>query len=116
MPGAAHDRSHGHRQFSDSAHSSAHNNAIRAFICESVQRNAARAAQDHALRTGALIQMAECHFEVPVRYRDFADFECRMSTPTFSGHRIDNGDVVPTQATFDPQVGAARESHSSELV
>ena len=65
----------------------------------------AQAALDEALRTGAWTQVAERRFEMPVRFRDFADFEQRMMRPTFADHRIDDAKLAAARAVFEPHVG-----------
>jgi len=72
---------------------------------EGVVRAAAQAALDDALGTGAWTQVAERRFEMPVRFRDFADFEQRMMRPTFADHLIDGTKLATTRAAFEPHVG-----------
>ena len=81
------------------------NEVIRVFNDERVVRAAAQAALDEALRTGAWIQVAERRFEMPVRFRNFADFELRMMRPTFADHRIDDAMLAAVQAAFAPHCG-----------
>jgi hypothetical protein len=65
----------------------------------------AQAALDEALRSGAWTQVAERRFEMPVRFRDFADFEQRMMRPSFADHRIDDDKLAATRAVFEAHVG-----------
>jgi SAM-dependent methyltransferase len=86
------------------------NELIRLFNDEGVVRAAAQAAVDAALRTGSLEQVAERFFEMPVRFKDFADFEQRMMRPTFADHRIDDAKLAEVAAAFAPHMrdGGAR--------
>lgn len=42
-----------------------------------------------AVLSGAWEQASETFFEIPVHYRDFADFEERMIGVTYANHRLD---------------------------
>jgi SAM-dependent methyltransferase len=95
----------GHLYVSEPVYCGAFNEVIRVFNDEGVVRAAAQAALDEALRTGAWTQVAERHFEMPVRFRDFADFEQRMMRPTFADHRIDDAKLAAARAAFEPHVG-----------
>jgi SAM-dependent methyltransferase len=95
----------GHLYVSEPVYGGAFNEVIRVFNDEGVVRAAAQAALDEALRTGAWTQVAELHFEMPVRFRDFVDFEQRMMRPTFADHRIDDDKLAAARAVFEPHVG-----------
>jgi len=95
----------GHLYVSEPVYAGAFNEVIRVFNDEGVVRAAAQAALDRALRTGAWGQVIERHFEMPVRFRDFADFEQRMMRPTFSDHRIDDEKLAAARAVFEPHLG-----------
>jgi SAM-dependent methyltransferase len=95
----------GHLYVSEPVYGGAFNEVIRVFNDEGVVRAAAQAALDVALRTGAWTQVAERHFEMPVRFRDFVDFEQRMMRPTFADHRIDDDKLAAARAVFEPHVG-----------
>jgi len=62
-------------------------------------------ALDEALHTRDWVQVAERRFEMPVRFRDFADFEQRMMRPTFADHFIDETILATTRAAFELHVG-----------
>jgi len=94
-----------HLYVSEPVYGGALNEVIRFFNDEGVVRAAAQAALDEALRTGAWAQVAERHFEMPVRFRDFADFEQRMMRPTFADHRIDEDKLAAARAVFEPHLG-----------
>jgi SAM-dependent methyltransferase len=98
-------RSGGHLYVSEPVYGGAFNEVIRVFNDEGVVRAAAQAALDQALRTGAWTQVTERRFEMPVRFRDFADFEQRMMRPTFADHRIDDAKLAAARVAFDPHVG-----------
>ena len=95
----------GHLYVSEPVYGGAFNEVIRVFNDEGTVCDAAQAALDEALRTGAWIQAAERHFEMPVRFRDFADFEQRMMRPTFADHRIDEFKLAAARAAFEPHNG-----------
>jgi SAM-dependent methyltransferase len=95
----------GHLYVSEPVYAGAFNEVIRVFNDEGVVRAAAQAALDRALRTSAWAQVTERHFEMPVRFRDFADFEQRMMRPTFADHRIDDEKLAAARAVFEPHLG-----------
>jgi SAM-dependent methyltransferase len=95
----------GHLYVSEPVYGGALNEVIRVFNDEGMVRAAAQAALDEALRSSAWTQVAERHFEMPVRFRDFADFEQRMMRPTFADHRIDDDKLASARAVFEPHVG-----------
>lgn len=95
----------GHLYSSEPVYAGALNEIIRLFNDEGTVRAAAQAALDEALRTGAWEQVAERRFEMPVSYRDFADFEQRMMRPTFADHRIDDPKLAEVRAVFEPHCG-----------
>jgi SAM-dependent methyltransferase len=95
----------GHLYVSEPVYSGPFNEVIRVFNDEGVVRAAAQAALDEALRTGSWIQVAERRFEMPVHFRDFADFEQRMMRPTFADHGIDEAKLAEVRASFAPHSG-----------
>jgi SAM-dependent methyltransferase len=95
----------GHLYVSEPVYGGAFNEVIRVFNDEGVVRAAAQAALDDALGTGAWTQVAERQFEMPVRFRDFADFEQRMMRPTFADHFINETILATTRAAFERHVG-----------
>lgn len=95
----------GHLYSSEPVYAGALNEIVRLFNDEGTVRAAAQAALDEALRTGAWEQVAERRFEMPVSYRDFADFEQRMMRPTFADHRIDDPKLAEVRAEFEPHCG-----------
>jgi SAM-dependent methyltransferase len=95
----------GHLYVSEPVYGGPFNDVIRVFNDEGVVRAAAQAAVDEALRSGPWEQVAERHFAMPVRFKDFADFEQRMMRPTFADHRIDEAKLAATRAAFAPHCG-----------
>jgi SAM-dependent methyltransferase len=95
----------GHLYVSEPVYGGALNEVIRVFNDEGVVRAAAQAALDEALRTDTWAQVAERRFEVPVRFRDFDDFEQRMMRPTYADHRIDADKLAAARAIFEPHAG-----------
>ena len=95
----------GHLYVSEPVYAGALNDVVRLFNDERTVRAAAQAALDEALLTGAWEQEAEQRFEMPSRFRDFADFEQRMMRPTFADHRIDDAMLATVRAAFEPHCG-----------
>jgi len=95
----------GHLYVSEPVYGGAFNDVIRVFNDERVTRTAAQATLDEALRAGAWTEVAVRHFEMPVVYRDFADFEQRMMRPTYADHRIDDAKIAATRAVFELHAG-----------
>ncbi len=95
----------GHLYVSEPIYGGALNEVIRLFNDERVVRAAAQAALDAALASGVWMQVAECRFEMPVRFRDFAEFEQRMMRPTFADHQLDDAKIAAVNAAFAPHCG-----------
>lgn len=91
----------GHLYVSEPVYGGAFNDVIRVFNDEGVTRAAAQAAMDEALRAGEWTEVAVRHFQMPVMFRDFAEFEQRMMRPTFADHRIDDAKIAATRAVFE---------------
>jgi len=98
-------RPDGHLYVSEPVYGGSFNDVIRVFNDEGVVRAAAQAALDEVLRTGAWEQVAERRFEMPVRFKDFDDFEQRMMRPTFADHHIDDAKLAAARAAFAPHCG-----------
>jgi ubiquinone/menaquinone biosynthesis C-methylase UbiE len=82
------------------------NEVMRLFHDEEVVRAAALAAVRRAVASGAWEQVAEVHFEMPVHYRDFAEFEQRMIGVTFVEHRLDAATLAAVRERFEPHMTA----------
>jgi SAM-dependent methyltransferase len=95
----------GHLYVSEPVYGGLFNDIVRVFNDEGVVRAAAQAAVDEALSQGPWEQVAERRFEMPVRFKDFADFEQRMMRPTFADHRIDDAKLAATRVAFAPHCG-----------
>lgn len=95
----------GHLYVSEPVYGGPFNDVIRVFNDEGVVRAAAQSAVDEALHQGAWKQVAERRFEMPVRFKDFADFEQRMMRPTFADHRIDDDKLAATRMVFERHAG-----------
>ena len=83
------------------------NTIIRHFNDEGIVRAAAQQALDQALQGGDWTQVAERRFDVPVQFRDFADFEQRMMRPTYADHQLDEEKIATVRAAFEPHCSAA---------
>ena len=82
------------------------NEVMRLFNDEGTVRAAAQAALDDALRAGGWEQAAERRFDMPMDFKDFADFEARMMRPTYADHQIDEAKLAEVAAAFAPHVKA----------
>ena len=79
------------------------NEVMRLFHDEERVRAAAlRAVQDAVSSGGAWEQVSETFFDMPVHYRDFAEFEQRMLSVTFVNHRLDPTTLKEVRARFEP--------------
>lgn len=91
---------------SEPVYDGALNELIRCFNDEGVVRAAAQQALDRALAGGRWRAGAERRFDMPVHFRDFADFEQRMMRPTFADHRIDDAMLARVAALYAPHQSA----------
>lgn len=83
------------------------NEVMRLFHDEEAVRAAAlRAVQDAVSSGGAWEQVTEIFFDMPVHYRDFAEFEQRMIGVTFVNHRLDATTLQAVRARFEPHMTA----------
>jgi ubiquinone/menaquinone biosynthesis C-methylase UbiE len=99
-------RSGGHLYVSEPVFDGPFNEVVRLFNDEQVVRAAAQAAVDTALRTGTWEQAGERRFEMPVKFRDFEEFERKLMRPTFADHRIDDAKRARVRAEFDSHCAA----------
>lgn len=95
----------GHLYVSEPIYDGPFNEVIRLFNDEGEVRSAAQAALDAVLHTGTWSQVAERRFEMPVQFRDFADFEQRIMRPTFADHRIDEAKLADVRSVFERHTG-----------
>lgn len=82
------------------------NEIVRLFNDEGTVRAEAQRALDRAIASGRWTQAAERRFDMPVRFRDFADFEHRMMRPTFADHHIDDAMLARVAERYAPHQGA----------
>ncbi|RVT52253.1 class I SAM-dependent methyltransferase [Rubrivivax albus] len=90
---------------SEPVYAGALNEVIRLFNDEGEVRAAAQQALDRAIAAGGWQQADERRFEVPVRFADFAEFECRMVDVTFAERRFDDALRAAVRARFEPHMG-----------
>lgn len=95
----------GHLYVSEPVYDGPFNDVIRVFNDEGIVRAAAQAAVNQALAQGPWEPVAEQRFDMPVRFKDFADFEQRMMRPTFADHGIDETKLAEARAVFAPHCG-----------
>jgi ubiquinone/menaquinone biosynthesis C-methylase UbiE len=82
------------------------NEVMRLFHDEEVVRAAALRAVQRAVASGAWSQVDEVRFEMPVHYRDFAEFEQRMIAVTFVEHKLDAATLAAVRKRFEPNMKA----------
>ena len=82
------------------------NEVMRLFHDEEQVRAAALRAIQKAVAGGRWEQLSETLFDVPVYYRDFADFEARMIGVTYADHRLDDTTLQRVQERFAPHMAA----------
>ena len=82
------------------------NEVTRLFHDEELVRAAALRAVRQAVATGGWEQLSETHFNVPVVYRDFAEFEARMIGLTYVNHQLDAAMLQQVQERFAPHMTA----------
>lgn len=82
-----------------------HNEILRLFHDEEKVRAAALNALNRAVANGAWHQQAEVLFDMPVQYRDFADFEQRMIGVTYLNHSLDASTLAAVRSAFKQHMG-----------
>ncbi len=82
------------------------NEVMRLFHDEEKVRAAALAAMHRAVASGGWEPVSETFFDVPVHYRDFAEFEQRMIGVTYLDHRLDAATLAAVRARFEPHMTA----------
>ena len=108
-------RSGGHLYVSEPVYTGALNELIRHFNDEGVVRAAAQRAVDQALQGSNWVQVAQRHFDVPVHFRDFEDFETRMMRPTYADHQLDDEKIARVREAFAPHCSAAGASFTRPM-
>jgi SAM-dependent methyltransferase len=78
-----------------------HNEIMRLFHDEEQVRAAALRALQKAVASGAWQSVTEVFFNVPVRYRDFAEFEQRLIAITYLEHQLDAATLAAVRARFE---------------
>lgn len=78
-----------------------HNEIMRLFHDEEKVRAAALSALQRAVASGLWEQQAEVFFDLPVQYRDFADFEQRMIGVTYLNHSLDASTLAAVRSAFE---------------
>lgn len=81
------------------------NEILRLFHDEQQVRTAALNALKRAVASGAWQQQAEVFFDLPVQYRDFADFEQRMIGVTYLNHSLDPSTLAAVRSAFEQHMG-----------
>ena len=79
----------------------AQNEIMRLFHDEERVRAAALRALEKAVTSGAWEQMSEVFFDMPVRYRDFAEFKQRLIAITYLDHQLDATTLAAVGERFE---------------
>lgn len=95
----------GYWYVSEPVYDGALNELVRLFNDEGEVRAAAQALLDRAASSGGWERVQDVYFDVPVSYRDFADFENRMVNVTYAERRFDGAIRDQLQALFAAQQG-----------
>ena len=82
----------------------AQNEIMRLFHDEERVRAAALLAVQQAVASGAWEQVSEVFFDMPVRYRDFAEFEQRLIAITYLDHQLDAATLAAVRERFAPHM------------
>lgn len=82
------------------------NELMRVFNDEGTVRAAAQALLDRAADNGHWERVDDVYFDVPVAYRDFADFERRMVNVTYADRRFDEATRTRLLAIFERHMTA----------
>lgn len=91
---------------SEPVYAGAFNEVMRLFHDEREVRAAAFAAVQRAVASGTLELVEQLFFEVPNRFRDFAEFETRMLQATHTEHRLDDALYARVRDAFCAHLGA----------
>ncbi len=81
------------------------NEIIRLFHDEELVRRKAVEALDRAEALGVLLGVAVRHFDMPVVFRDFAEFEAKLIHVTHSEHSLDAATMAEVKRRFAAHVG-----------
>ena len=84
----------------------AQNEIMRLFHDEEQVRAAALRALQVVVASGAWEQVSEVLFAMPVRYRDFAEFEQRLIAVTYLDHQLDATTLAAVRERFEPHMRA----------
>jgi len=82
------------------------NDVMRLFHDEQAVRRAAYEAITRAVDSGRWVSVREITFDMPVAFRDFADFERRMVNVTFLDHRLSEALRQRVRQAFERHMGA----------
>lgn len=81
------------------------NEIVRVFHDEERVRAEALAALGRAVGAGRFEVVHELHFDQPLYFPDFADFEARLIRVTFLDHHLDDATLAETRRRFESHVG-----------
>ncbi len=82
------------------------NDVMRLFHDEEQVRAAALQAVRGAADSFAWEPLGEQFFDLPVHFRDFADFERRLVAVTYANHRLDAATLQAVRERFEPHMSA----------
>ena len=91
----------GHLYVSEPVYAGEFNEIVRLFHDEGEVRAAAQAALRRAAGDGVLARLGETVFDMPLAFRDFADFHDRIVRVTHSSHDLDAATLAEVRRRFD---------------
>lgn len=91
----------GHLYVSEPVYAGEFNQIVRLFHEEGEVRAAAQAALRRAAGDGVLAWLGETVFDMPLAFRDFADFYDRIVRVTHSSHDLDAATLAEVRHRFD---------------
>ncbi len=83
-----------------------YNEVLRVFHDEQSVRIAALAALKRACASGRWTQVDEVFFEMPISFRDFADYQERMLAKTYVEHHFDDVTLAEVKRRFESNMRA----------
>ncbi len=95
----------GHLYVSEPVYGGDFSDIVRLYHDERVERAAAQAALDDALRSGRWTQVAQRAFATSSHFVDFADFLRRVVGVTYANYRLDERTLAAVRAAFEGHLG-----------
>lgn len=95
----------GYFYFSEPVYGGPFNELVRIYNDEGKVRAAAQGAVDLAwCSSGCWEQVDERRFSMPIRFRDFAEYEAKHMHPSFADHKLDDAKIAAVRTAFEPHM------------